>query len=208
MKSATKQTGVFFDGRHTLIGLKAYLNNRILDISFKSAEKKLQAFIENDTGIRCNIIYQGWFEGIKRSYLPEDKINRLNDIHDVQKLKAIIRRYHNDRTLHCALIEAGIEPIWLQLGKDDVGKPKEKGVDTALVVSVLRRVDMFDLDVIILFTNDRDFEPLFHNIRKNGTSIIIVNCSPERKLSERPFRFVDQSYYYKNVFPEISEILT
>jgi uncharacterized LabA/DUF88 family protein len=205
-KFNVKKTGVFFDGYHTLLGLRDLLNQHIFNLNFSAVEKKLRGFLEKDTNAAYNIVYQGWFQGIRKSYLPSDKANQL-DTFDIARLKSIILRYHNDRILHWALIEAGIEPIWLHASKNKTGKLKEKGVDTALVISVLRRVELFNLDAIIVFTNDKDYEPLFHNIRKSGISIFIIDCSPQLNPDSSPFRFIDRSYHYKTIFNNIPELL-
>ncbi len=203
-----KKTGILFDGYHTWLGFKDILGESKLHLlNFTKAESNLRAFIKAEINWDSQIMYRGWFQGIRKGYLPYNDVKKLRG-EEKEGLMRIINKYHRDRELHWALIEAGIEPLWLQLKKlHDANDVEEKGVDAALVIAALRRVDFYNLDTLIVFTNDRDYEPLFHNLRKHNISVITVDCTPEGSRNYvKPFRYVDRSFYYREIFPDEKHI--
>lgn len=206
------KTGIFFDGSHTFIGFRTMLGAQIDRLDFKAAEKKLLSFLVDKTETNHKVVYQGWFEGIKKDYFPKGGMLELLRITQPARLRDIIFQYQRDRRLHWALIDAGIEPVWLQrkaVTDDITGKTihKEKGVDTALSVAVLRRTELFDLETVIVFGNDKDYEPLFHNIRKNGATVITIDCTPVRQRNHSWPRFADETFHYREIFASINDLI-
>ena len=63
---------------------------------------------------------------------------------------------------------------------------QEKGVDTALSFRMALVVTRDEADVIILVSNDRDFEPNIKAIRQSGVAVVHAAFAPQgRYLSDR-----------------------
>jgi hypothetical protein len=200
-----RKTGIFYDGSHTFIGFEALLGKQIERLNFKTAEKKLNEFLTREMQMPLRFVYQGWYEGLMKNHFPNESVGELSRLMKYDDLKQIIFKYQRDRQLHWALIAAGIEPIWLQ--RHRIVNPvtqhvsyKEKGVDTALTISLLRKVELFNLETVIVFCNDKDYDPLFHNVRKNGATVITIDCTPVRKENHGLPRFADRSFHYSEIF--------
>ena len=51
----------------------------------------------------------------------------------------------------------------------------EKGVDVALSIAVGNKAQSSQLDLVILLTDDSDYTPLIHNLKKKGVNTITIN---------------------------------
>lgn len=174
------KTGIFFDGNHACIFLEEKLNSGYeytrLDYS------KLMLQIANEINVQFKIEvklnYKAWYQGIKRSHIT--KYSLSNKV----TLESIIWKYHNDRTLYISLINSGIETVFLEVKKVN-DKIKEKGIDVALAVGVINNVNDLGLECVIICTNDSDFSPLLHNLRKKGILTIVVGFNTENQQAHK-----------------------
>ena len=100
----------------------------------------------------------------------------LKSAENVTLLKDAYIQLKKERGHHLSLIRAGLEPIFLELNHDD---NKEKGVDVALAVSAINKAHNLNMECAIIISNDGDFEPLIHNLRKYGVYTIVIPFIPD-----------------------------
>lgn len=167
------KTGIFFDGHHCVKHFKSSGRNKekFLDVDFSKVLQKILKELDGKTEGKLNVLHKIWFQGISTDHIGDVKIQETEDL-DV--LRKIIWKYHNERKLEISLIKNGVETVFLEHAEDVDGNKREKGIDTALVVNCLNSVSQFNLECVILCTNDSDFEPLLHNLRKKGVYTIVV----------------------------------
>lgn len=183
------KSGIFFDGYHCVnFWSKDTIESgyKYGKIDFTHEIEKIISKIRKEKDV--NLIYKAWFQGIVEYYF-----NGFDDLEkkDVEQLKKIVWQYANDRHLYIHLIRHGIESIFLEHALDENGKYHEKGIDNALTVNCLRVVEDLKLDCVILCTNDSDFEPLIHNLKKYGVYTVVVCFNPNSKVSHRLKRQAD-----------------
>lgn len=184
------KTGLFFDGYHCF---KFWENDTPNDdykfgkINFTAEIDKILSEIQKETKI--DLRYKAWFQGIKESHF-NGKVDLYKK--NLSELQKIVWSYANERHLYVHLIRHGIESIFLEFAYDENGKYFEKGIDNALTVNCIRTVEQLGLDCVILCTNDSDFEPLIHNLKKHGIYTIIVCFDPNQNVSKRLLRQADK----------------
>jgi len=166
------KTGIFFDGYHTYKKLNNEDSN--FNYGFYDYNKVIAKIVSTINAStketpECKIAFKGWYQGILDYYQDGQDVKNSNDI---DFIKGSYWKLKNERNHHLSLIKAGLEPVYLPIRNSD---SKEKGVDVAMSVSAINKAHNLGLKCVILVTNDSDFEPLIHNLRKYGVYTIVIS---------------------------------
>lgn len=168
-----------------------------------------------DFANKPNIVFKGWFQGIRKDHfngeLPWGEKSRLIFDNPTKKDLAAIQNYissnenkmytyHNEKRLWSNLYRRGFETVFLENNCDN----KEKGIDASLIVSAMNVVQNNLIEVVVIITNDGDFKPLIHNLRKKGIkvytlSILLAKLDDNLEIqTEKTKGEVTVSYRLKN----------
>ncbi|MCR9171542.1 MAG: NYN domain-containing protein [bacterium] len=175
MEKETKKVAIFYDGWHVFRKL-LHRKKGPQHFNYTNLNNAIEQYVKDTLNVEYKLCYKGWYEGIEKSFFDISSLNRKTD---VEEMRSIILKYYNVHTNHYRLSEAGVETTFLPI--EDHG---EKGVDVALAVAVSNRVEMLDLNLVIILTNDSDFAPLIHNIKKRGVETITISFDDRATISD------------------------
>lgn len=184
------KVGVFYDGYHVFRKLFEEKKGT-QHFNYTKLNDSIEQYVKDKFNVEYKLSYKGWYQGIQKSFFD---INSLKKMTNVEKLRNIIQNYYNVHTNHYRLIEAGVETTFLPI--EDHG---EKGIDVALAVAVTNRVESLGLNMVIILTNDSDFAPLIHNIKKKGVDTMTISFDDHKTISEALKRRVLHATTYDKV---------
>lgn len=192
-----RNTGIFYDGYHVFKRLNRHHRGNIDHFNYRKLNDDIVTFLSHQLDVKFHVRFKGWYQGIGRSYI---ETNQIKECEDLPKLREIAQRYHRDHTNHFKLIEAGVETVYLPYGKDENGDAREKGIDVALSIAVGNVSQTLQLNTIILLTNDSDYVPLIHNMKKKGVDTIVISFESKESQSKRLNEIVLASSTFDDVF--------
>ncbi len=196
MEKEIKKVGIFFDGHHVFRKLLETKKGS-QHFNYTKLNEAIKQYVKDTLGIEYRLCYRGWYEGIAKSFFDITKLQKMTD---VEELRDVIQRYYEVHTNHYRLIEAGIETTFLPIENHG-----EKGIDVALAIAVTNRVESLDLDFVVILTNDSDFAPLIHNIKKKGVDTMTISFDDHGKISHALKRRVLHATTYDKVIKDKSK---
>jgi cold shock CspA family protein len=148
--------------------------------------------IGRQTGLRVDIIRSHYFGSYAENYDPVDESS-------VERRKAFFSRLREDHNYEVETFP--IDYCGRRLRRqdrdpEDAFAPREKCVDVALAVTLMRYAMMQGaMDVAIMVLGDRDFEPLLKEVRRFGKRVALVSieavCAAELADPADPSRVRD-----------------
>lgn len=148
--------------------------------------------IGRQTGLRVDIIRSHYFGSYAENYDPVDE-------NSVERRKAFFSRLREDHNYDVETFP--IDYCGRRLRRqdrdpEDAFAPREKCVDVALAVTLMRYALMPGaMDVAIMVLGDRDFEPLLKEVRRFGKRVALVSieavCAAELADPADPSRVRD-----------------
>ena len=148
--------------------------------------------IGRQTGLRIDIIRSHYFGSYAENYDPVDESS-------VERRKAFFARLREDHRYEVETFP--IDYCGRRLRRqdrdpDDSFAPREKCVDVALAVTLMRYALMPGaMDIAIMVLGDRDFEPLLQEVRRHGKRVLLASidsaCAAELADPADPSRVRD-----------------
>ncbi|MGI9451007.1 MAG: NYN domain-containing protein [Geminicoccaceae bacterium] len=148
--------------------------------------------IGRQTGLRVDIVRSHYFGSYAENY---DSIDESS----VERRKAFFARLREDHNYEVETFPIDYRGRRLRRqdrDPDDGFAPREKCVDVALAVTLMRYATMPGaMDVAIVVLGDRDFEPLLQEVRRFGKRIVLASvdsaCAAELADPADPSRVRD-----------------
>ncbi len=103
-----------------------------------------------------------------------------------------IRVLESDRYVEDNLMYANIEPHYYRVS-DGNGSHNEKGIDVWLALSAFEAVMERGVDVVVVFTGDEDFVPLFRKLKAKKKTVVLVSEKAEWEDRNGEKRFLGYS---------------
>ena len=128
--------------------------------------------IGRQTGLRVDIVRSHYFGSYAENYDSVDE-------NSVERRKAFFARLREDHNYEVETFPIDYRGRRLRRqdrDPDDGFAPREKCVDVALAVTLMRYATMPGaMDVAIVLLGDRDFEPLLQEVRRYGKRIVLAS---------------------------------
>ena len=148
--------------------------------------------IGRQTGLRVDIVRSHYFGSYAENYDPIDESS-------VERRKAFFARLREDHNYEVETFPIDYRGRRLRRqdrDPDDIFAPREKCVDVALAVSLMRYAALPGaMDIAIMVLGDRDFEPLLKEVRYFGKRIVLASidsaCAAELADPADPSRIRD-----------------
>ena len=148
--------------------------------------------IGRQTGLRIDIVRSHYFGSYAENYDPVDE-------NSVERRKAFFARLREDHNYEVETFPIDYRGRRLRRqdrDADDGFAPREKCVDVALAVTLMRYATMPGaMDVAIMVLGDRDFEPLLQEVRRFGKRVVLASvdsaCAAELADPADPSRVRD-----------------
>ncbi len=148
--------------------------------------------ISRQTGLRVDIVRSHYFGSYAENYDPVDE-------NSVERRKAFFARLREDHNYEVETFPIDYRGRRLRRQDRDIDDgfaPREKCVDVALAVTLMRYAAMPDaMDVAIMVLGDRDFEPLLQEVRRFGKRVALASvdsaCAAELADPADPSRVRD-----------------
>ncbi len=148
--------------------------------------------IGRQTGLRVDIVRSHYFGSYAENYDPVDESS-------VERRKAFFARLREDHNYEVETFP--IDYCGRRLRRqdrdpEDAFAPREKCVDVALAVTLMRYATMPGaMDLAIMVLGDRDFEPLLQEVRRHGKRVVLASidsaCAAELADPADPSRVRD-----------------
>lgn len=103
-----------------------------------------------------------------------------------------IRVLESDRYVEDNLMYANIEPHYYRVAEGN-GPHNEKGIDVWLALSAFEAVMERGVDVVVVFTGDEDFVPLFRKLKARRKTVVLVSEKAEWEDRNGEKRFLGYS---------------
>ena len=144
------------------------------------------------TGHRVDIVRSHYFGSYAENYDPVDE-------NSVERRKAFFARLREDHRYEVETFPIDYRGRRLRRqdrDPDDTFAPREKCVDVALAVTLMRyAMTPGAMDVAIMVLGDRDFEPLLCEVRRHGKRVVLASvdaaCAAELADPADPSRVRD-----------------
>ena len=148
--------------------------------------------IGRQTGLRVDIVRSHYFGSYAENYDPIDE-------NSVERRKAFFARLREDHNYEVETFPIDYRGRRLRRqdrDADDGFAPREKCVDVALAVTLMRYAALPGaMDIAIMVLGDRDFEPLLQEVRRFGKRIVLASvdsaCAAELADPADPSRVRD-----------------
>ena len=112
-----------------------------------------------------------------RSITTQDEIP-VSLANSISEEERYIRVLESDRYVEDNLMYANIESHYYRVA-DGTGPHSEKGIDVWLALSALEGAIERGLDVVVVFTGDEDFVPLFRKLKAKRKTVVLVSEKAE-----------------------------